>query len=239
MEKLKEALDRLIATLPNEVEFRRTLENLFSVYPFNEYEFIISALLGANKLTFDDYVELRDAYIARNRFLYLFEMSSPRGFGEAWAQGHLSELVPDMMKPSKKLDADYSGEYDFLLDGAIKIEVKASRAVDFDTSEPLYVKALATDSPKDFDMNFQQVKPACCDVFIWLGVWRDKIRYWVLASKEVADNKYYSHGQHRGNVGEGQLHLKRDNLQEFARYEIPSTDLLHAIRDAYHRQHAS
>ncbi|NOT57928.1 MAG: hypothetical protein HOP18_25270 [Deltaproteobacteria bacterium] len=239
MEKLKEALDRLIATLPNEVEFRRTLENLFSVYPFNEYEFIISALLGANKLTFDDYVELRDAYIARNRFLYLFEMSSPRGFGEAWAQGHLSELVPDMMKPSKKLDKDYSGEYDFFLDGTIKIEVKASRAVDFDTSEPLYVKALATDSPKDFDMNFQQVKPACCDVFIWLGVWRDKIRYWVLASKEVADNKYYSHGQHRGNVGEGQLHLKRDNLQEFAQYEIRSTDLLHAIRDAYHRQHAS
>lgn len=239
MEKLKEALDRLIATLPNEVEFRRTLENLFSVYPFNEYEFIISALLGANKLTFDDYVELRDAYIARNRFLYLFEMSSPRGFGEAWAQGHLSELVPDMMKPSKKLDKNYSGEYDFFLDGTIKIEVKASRAVDFDTSEPLYVKALATDSPKDFDMNFQQVKPACCDVFIWLGVWRDKIRYWVLASKEVADNKYYSHGQHRGNVGEGQLHLKRDNLQEFAQYEIRSTDLLHAIRDAYHRQHAS
>jgi hypothetical protein len=239
MEKLKEELDRLIATLPNEVEFRRTLENLFSVYLFNEYEFIISALLGADKLTFDDYVELRDAYIARNRFLYLFEMSSPRGFGEAWAQGHLSELVPDMMKPSKKLDKDYSGEYDFLLDGTIKIEVKASRAVDFDTSEPLYVKALATDSPKDFDMNFQQVKPACCDVFIWLGVWRDKIRYWVLASKEVVGDKYYSRGQHRGNVGEGQLHLRRDNLQEFAQYEIRSTDLLQAIRAAYQRQHAA
>lgn len=45
-------------------------------------------------------------------------------------------------------------------------------------------------------MNFQQVKPACCDVFIWLGVWRDKIRYWVLASREVAHSNYDSTGQH-------------------------------------------
>ena len=231
-------MDRLIATLPNEADFRQKLSDLFSVYPFNEYEYIISTLLAAEKLTFDVYLDLRDGYISRNRFLYIFEISAPRGFGEAWAQGHLSELVPDLVKPSKKLDKDYSGQYDFFLDGKIKIEVKASRAVDFDTTEPLYVKALATDSPKDFDMNFQQVKPACCDVFIWLGVWRDKIRYWVLASKEVSGNRYYSVGQHRGNVGEGQLHIRRDNMNEFTQYEARSTGLLQAIREAYSRQHS-
>jgi hypothetical protein len=236
MEKLRLELDRLIASLPHEADFRRKLEDLFSVYPFSEYEYIISALLSAGKLTFDEYVELREDYIARNRFLYVFEISAPRGFGEAWAQGHLSELVPDLVKPSKKLDKSYSGEYDFILDGATKIEVKASRAVDFDSEGPLYVKALTTDSPKDFDMNFQQVKPACCDVFLWVGVWRDKIRYWVLASREVAGNKYYSGGQHRGNVGEGQLHLKRDNIKDFPKYESRSTSLLQAIRDAYKRQ---
>lgn len=235
MEKLKQELDRLIATLANEADFRQKLAELFSVYPFNEYEYIISTLLAADRLTFDEYIELRDGYISRNRFLYIFEISAPRGFGEAWAQGHLSELFPDLVKPSKKLDKDYSGQYDFFLDDKIKIEVKASRAVDFDTTEPLYVKALATDSPKDFDMNFQQVKPACCDVFIWLGVWRDKIRYWVLASKEVSGNKYYSVGQHRGNVGEGQLHIRRDNIKEFTQYEAYSTNLLKAIRDAYQR----
>lgn len=237
MEKLRNELDRLVASLPDVDNFRAKLESLVSVYPFNEFEYIISALLGADKLTFDDYVELRDSYIDRNRFLYIFEIGAPRGFGEAWAQGHLSELVPDMAKPSKKLDKGYSGEYDFFLAGRIKIEVKASRAVDFDSTEPLYVKALAVDSPKDFDMNFQQVKPACCDVFIWLGVWRDKIRYWVLASKEVSGNKYFSEGQHRGNVGEGQLHVKRDNIKEFQTYEAHSNDLLRAIRKAYKRQH--
>jgi len=49
-------------------------------------------------------------------YLYIFEISAPRGFGERWAQGHLKELVPDLQKPSKKLDPEYSGQYDFFLD---------------------------------------------------------------------------------------------------------------------------
>jgi len=86
---------------------------LISVYPFNEYEFIISTLLGADVLSLDDYYVLRDEYIARNLYLYIFEISAPRGFGELWSQGHLKELVPKLIKPTKKLDAEYSGQYDF------------------------------------------------------------------------------------------------------------------------------
>lgn len=236
MEILQKELDDLIATLPDVDAFRASLETLVSVYPFNDYEYMIAKLLAADKLTHDEYIELRDGYLARNLFMYIFEISAPRGFGEAWAQGHLKELVPELQKPSKKTDPSYSGEYDFFLDGKIKIEVKASRAVDFDSDAPLYVKALASDSRKRFDMNFQQVKPACCDVFLWIGVWRDVIRYWVLASKEMASNRYYSTGQHRGNVGEGQLHLKDDNLREFSEYEAKSNRLAEAIRKAYGRQ---
>jgi hypothetical protein len=236
MEKLQKVLDSLTATLPNAEAFRRSLDTLVSVYPFNEYEYIISALLAAGKLTYDDYIELRDSYVGRNLFLYIFEISGPRTFGEAWAQGHLKELVPDLQKPSKALDPSYSGEYDFLLDEKIRMEVKASRAVDFDSDEPLYVKALSSHSTKRFDMNFQQVKPACCDVFVWVGVWRDVIRYWVLSSKEMASNRYYSVGQHRGNIGEGQLHVKDDNIREFSAYEAKSNQLALAIRTAYERQ---
>lgn len=236
MEELRQELDRLLATLPNTSAFRASLETLVSVYPFNEYEYIIATLLAAGKLTHEAYVELRDSYIARNMFLYVFEISAPRGFGEAWAQGHLKELVPEIQKPSKNLAPSYSGEYDFQLDGKIKIEIKASRAVDLESNEPLYVKALASDSKKRFDMNFQQVKPACCDVFVWIGVWRDVIRHWVLASKEMESNPYYSSGQHRGNVGEGQLHLKDDNIHDFSVYEAQSNQLATAIRNAYDRQ---
>ena len=238
VEELRKFLDEMIATLDNAEEFRERLEQLVSVYPFNEYEYIISTLLGLDKLTLDDYVELRDDYIARNLFLYIFEISAPRGFGETWAQGHLKELVPDLVKPRKKLDPQYSGQYDFFLDGKIKIEVKSSRAVDFDSDDPLYVKALSSDSDKQFDMNFQQIKPACCDVFLWVAVWRDRIRYWVLSSREVETNHHFSPGQHRGNVGEGQLHLKRDNIQDFSQYECRSDGLLNAIRAAYIRQQA-
>jgi len=236
MEKLQAELDQLLDRLKDADEIKARIETLISVYPFNEYEFMISTLLGAGVLTLDDYYILRDEYIARNMYLYIFEISAPRGFGEMWSQGHLKELVPELVKPTKKLDPNYSGQYDFLLEDKIRIEVKASRAVAFQTDEPLYVKALASDSESQFDMNFQQIKPGCCDVFVWIGVWRDVIRYWVLASREVEGNKYYSGGQHRGNVGEGQLHVKKENIEDFQGYECRPSDILAAIKDAYNRQ---
>jgi hypothetical protein len=236
MEKLQQKLDELLSHLKDEKDGRDRLDTLLSVYPFDRFEYLISILLGKGVLSLDSYYEIRDEYIARNLYLYIFEISGPRSFGEAWAQGHLKELVPDLVKTSKKLDQTYSGEDDLFLDGKIRIEVKASRAVDFDTNEPLYVKALASDSKKPFDMNFQQVKCGCCDVFVWIGVWRDVIRHWVLSSQEVESSKYYSRGQHRGNVGEGQLHVKQDNISDFVKYEVKGPDLLKAIRDAYKRQ---
>lgn len=236
MDTLRQTLDTLLDSLPESTGFRQRLADLISVHPFNEYEYIIAALLTAGCLSHEEYLDLRASYIARNMYLYVFEIGAPRGFGEQWTQGHLKGLVPDLQKPTKKLDPTYSGEYDFLLDEKIKVEVKASRAVDFDSREPLYVKALSSTSTKRFDMNFQQVKPGCCDVFVWVGVWRDSIRYWVLAAKEVETNRYYSVGQHRGNVGEGQLHLRHDNTDEFIRYESRSDKLAYAIRAAYQRQ---
>lgn len=238
MEQLKEKLFGLVQKLEKEKhdQVMQRLEDLVSFYPFNEYEFLISSLMGYNKITIDDYYELRDDYIARNLYMYVFEISAPRGFGEAWAQGHLKEIAPELVKPTKKLDQNYSGQYDFFLDGEIRIEVKASRAVDFDSRDALYVKALSSESKKRFDMNFQQVKPACCDVFVWVGVWRDVIRYWVLTSDEVSGNKYYSRGQHRGNTGEGQIHLKDDNIQQFSTFESKARELLESIRAAYRRQ---
>ncbi len=235
MEHLQEQLDLLLNQVSNANGIRTRLENLVSVYPFNEYEYIISHLLAADVLSLDAYYELRDEYLARNMFLYIFEISAPRTFGESWAQGHLKELVPDLQKPSKKFDPDYSGQYDFLL-GDIKIEVKASRAVDADLNAPLYVKALASDSKRPFWMNFQQIKPGCCDVFVWVAVWRDTIKYWVQSSHEVENNPHYSKGQHRGNVGEGQLHLRQDNIRDFDKFQVKSDNLRQAIIDAYDRE---
>ena len=163
-----------------------------------------------------------------NKYLYVFEITAPRTFGETWAQRHLNEVVPELKRPSTAYDPEYSGQYDFWYDG-IRIEVKASRAVKRKSGDALILKALSSDSKQGFDMNFQQIKPGCCDVFVWIAVWRDVIRYWVLSSDEVAKNKYYSTGQHRGNVGEGQLWLKETNIAEFDDYEVGVRDILTRI----------
>ncbi|OGO40081.1 MAG: hypothetical protein A2Z03_05040 [Chloroflexi bacterium RBG_16_56_8] len=236
MEKLKAQLEELLTRLENATELRAKVKELVSIYPFSEYEYIISHLLASKKLSLDEYYQLRNDYLDRNLYLYLFEISAPRGFGELWAHGHLKELVPSLQRPSKQTDPNYSGEYDFFLSPNIRIEVKASRAVEFRSSAPLYLKALASDSQKQFDMNFQQIKPACCEVFVWLAVWRDVIKHWVIPSYEVENNRNYSKGQHRGNIGEGQLHLNKDNIHEFDKYLVQAKDIEAAIRAAFKRE---
>lgn len=241
MDYLKQRLDQLVDGLSEDKRemIRDRLACLVSVYPFNEYEYIVSSLMSFGKITLDDYYDIRDEYIARNMYLYIFEIGSPRGFGEQWAQGHLKGLVPDLEKPTKKLEQNYKGDYDFLLptdENLVRIEVKASRAVNAGSAEPLYVKALSAESKHPFWMNFQQIKPAHCDVFVWIAVWRDIIKYWVLSSDEVKENKHYSTGQHRGNVGEGQLHLRHDNINNFEMYGVKSNELKEAIIRAYERQ---
>jgi hypothetical protein len=204
------------------------LENLYSVYPFNKFEYIISHLIGTNLLSIGQYLDIRNSYLERNKYLYIFEITAPRTFGETWAQNHLNEIVPELRKPTTSLDNGYSGQYDFWYKGT-RIEVKASRAVRRKGGEALITKALSSDSKYGFDMNFQQIKPACCDVFVWIAVWRDVIKYWVLSSDDVKNNPYYSSGQHRGNTGEGQLWIKESNIRDFSEYEVGVRDLLNAI----------
>ena len=54
--------------------------------------------------------------------------------------------------------------------------------------------------------------------------------------KNRLDTLIYSKGQHRGNVGEGQLHLNHDNIKKFQKYLCRSNELLNKIRIAYKRQ---
>jgi len=203
----------------------KIIEDDVSIFPFNEYEHLICHFLESNGLSFEKYIEIRTEYINENPNLWVFEISAPRGFGEKFAQTYVNGLCRELVKPSKKTDPTYSGEYDFWLDD-IKIEVKASRAVDANSSEPLYMKALSSDTVKPFLMNFQQLKPTCCDVFIWVAVFRDAITIWVLGSAEVSEHPLYSRGQHRGNKGnEGQLHVKHDNISQLAAFKLGDKDL--------------
>jgi len=206
-----------------------------AIFPFNEYEHLICNLIDKGGMSYDQYIEIRTEYISENPNLWIFEISAPRGFGEKFAQTYVQGKCSKLKKPNKKIDPNYSGEYDLWLDG-ITIEVKASRAVDSDSDEPLYMKALSRNTKKRFLMNFQQLKPQCCDVFIWVAVFRDEIVLWIMNSNEVLINPLYSKGQHRGNKGnEGQLHVKHDNIHLLSKFELQGDNIEKAIRDAVKR----
>lgn len=238
MERLQEQLREFIGRMEDHAAFASSLDELLSVYPFNEFEYIVSTLLAGQKVSLDEYLELRRSYVERNLYLHLFE-EGPRGFGEVWAHAHLRELAPSLRIAGKQFDPGFDGEYDLFCEPRIRIEVKASRAVEFNRDAPLYVKALASNSTKPFDMNFQQIKPACCDVFVWVAAWRDVIKYWVIPSHDVEASRYYRQTQHRGNAGEGQLHLNQSNIHDFDLYLVQPKDIEAAVARAYEDQSRS
>ncbi|AEF81535.1 hypothetical protein [Leadbettera azotonutricia] len=248
METLEKELDTLIDKLNNSINFRMELENISSVYPFSKYEYIISTLLSKNVLSFDDYLELRDTYINRNLYLYLFEMA-PRTFGDTWGLSHLMSLEPCLQRPNKKIDPTYQLEYDLYLpcpNGNIKVEVKASRAQDRDKAdEPMIVKAFSSKSKGNFLMNFQQLKPSCCDVFIWIAAYRDSIKYWVLKNSVIQKHHDFT-PQHRNEntskrekdydkaeIYEGQIMITNANISSIKEYMVNSRGIRQAVIEQF------
>ena len=209
------------------------LDKLYTVYPFNKFEYTISHLIAKEIISLDEYINIRAEYLQRNKYLYLFELA-PRTFGETWGQQHLMEIVPEFQIPTKKLDPTFKGEYDLLLND-IHVEVKASRAVKKVGGDTLANKALSSNSKFKFDMNYQQLKPGCCDVFVWIAVWRDKIDYWIISSKDVQNNPLFSN-QHRasqisetGEVIEGQIHINDSNYSDFEKHRVNVRDIYNKI----------
>jgi hypothetical protein len=207
----------------------------YAVFPFNDYEYMITNMLNRGCLTFERYLDIRSEYISNNPNLWIFEISAPRKFGENFAQTYIMGKSSNIKKASKKLDPDYSGQYDLWFDG-IRIEVKASRVVSSDSDEPLYMKALSRNTKQPFLMNFQQLKPQYCDVFIWLAVFRDEILIWVINSQTILNHPLYSVGQHRGNRGnEGQMHITHENINQLDEFILGNRNIEEVLSEEANR----
>jgi hypothetical protein len=76
-------------------------------------------------------------------------------------------------------------------------------------------------------MNYQQIKADMSDVFIFIGVWIDRIVYWVMSKKEIESNKYLS-PQHRGGI-EYQIGITHKNISEFDIYKVEPNKLGHVV----------
>lgn len=206
------------------------LSGLKSIYPFNEYEYRLMYLLNKKVITFKEYESLQNAYVNANPYLNLYNIS-PRVFGEIWAQQHLVDLDSRFKKPSRTVDGKYSGDYDLYLENGkkiIKVEVKASRAINTKVRGGLETKALSFELREPYWMNFQQLKLGIADIFIFIGVWIDKICYWVLTNKEVKEHPLRSH-QHRGGI-EFQIGITERNFSEFKKFLVKPEKLVDTIK---------
>jgi site-specific DNA-methyltransferase (adenine-specific) len=229
-------LNALIERLDDPDSFRVLLDAIANVYPFNRYEYTIANLLGHGKMSLPEYEQLRQEYVAAYGYPYreVFEIRGPRTFGDKWVSAHLVSVAPGLKRASRILDTGYGNQdYDFWLDPGIRIEVKAGRVVGKSAqgiSEPL-----TSSSNQHFDVNFQQIKVRLADVFVLVAVWLDVVRYWVFNSAEITSFKGFSSAQHKGNVGEGQLHLTNRNIGLFEPFEAQIDELERKIIKAYQR----
>ncbi len=222
-EKLRAYLENLTRSLSGQDKLflSARLESLASAFPFNEYEYILSFLLARQIISFNDYEALRNQYVSANRYLALFGLA-PRIFGQVWGETHLRDLDSRFIKPSRELDPHYDGQYDLLIE-KVKVEVKSARAINTRRQGEIVSKALRYDSDEPFWMNFQQLKLDICDVFVFIGVWVDKLRYWVLSNKEVQENPARSN-QHRGGI-EYQIGITHRNIDQFNRFMVEAGSL--------------
>lgn len=227
LRELRQYLDQLTSSLePEEREvLQARLQGLVSVFPFSEYEFILMFLRDREVISFEDYEKLRDNYVSANRYLDLFSLA-PRVFGQIWGEKHIMDLDPRFRKPDRSLDPEYDGEYDLWMEG-VKVEVKASRAIHTKKRGSIVSKALRYESDDPFWMNFQQLKLDACDVFIFIGVWVDRIVCWVVLNEDAKRNEYLSH-QHRGGI-EYQIGITNKNIHEFERFQTSPDQLGDAV----------
>lgn len=200
-----------------------------------DYELVYVALQDEGLLSFREYSLLKQEFQERNKYLSLIKITAPTAFADQ-AIDHIIGLFPVLQLTKNNKSIKTKGEYDLFYkkdkEGFLKIEVKAGRAVDRTLKNVPYDRRAFSSLDKNglFDMNFQQMKPDCFDVAILMGVWTDKIRYWVLSSKEMRNHKHFSSGQHRGNKGyEGQIHIKTENLGDFKQFEVEEDKILETV----------
>lgn len=226
MKKLLPILEKL--SIDNNLK----IEKYDTIFPFNYITDLINLLLKNKIITFEYYDKLKEEYLIRNKYLFLYNLSS-KVFGTSWGEKHILSIVPELKKPSKFVSGSFKKEYDlFYLENLIRIEIKASRAVENikGFSRGIFEKALSyqdllSDKYK-FWMNYQQIHPLLCDVVILIAVFTDYILYWVISSKELLENKYYKDFQHRGNKNEGQIWVSNENYKEFNQFISEEKNLL-------------
>lgn len=241
MKILKEKINKLLNDDSNNNQIIKEIATAQSLDPFSTEARQLSFLLSTGKITYEEYNEMGKDFCERNRqqnkYIELFDMS-PRTFGQTWGEQHIRKLFPDLQKATKESLADtypdFDGEFDLWTDG-IRVEVKACRANSTNTKGSLSSRAYTHEEAKasNFKYHYQQLKPSCCDIFIWIGVCKDELIYWVLTSEELqksgklgSQHRNENTGKKDAEVFEGQVFMTEEELTPFL---VSEKDLLSKI----------
>lgn len=238
MKELQYKLRLMLKNSNADTAIIETITKEKSVFPFSIEGRVMAYLLASKSISYEQYLELYRDYVKRNQYLELFDMA-PRTFGETWGEKHILSLFPEFVKATKEnvssVYPDFDGEFDLWLDG-IRVEVKACRANSVKSGGSLASRAYLHSEAYSslFKYHYQQLKPSCCDVFIWIGVCRDDLIYWVLTSEELLKTGKLG-SQHRNEntkiagvtVYEGQVFMTEDELKPFL---VEEKDILNAVR---------
>lgn len=230
MKELRKRLDYLLNNSNGENDVIDAIKEEPSVVPFSTEAHLLAYLLSIGEITYDDYIKLDrefcERYQKENKYIELFDMA-PRTFGQTWGERHIRKLFPQFIKATKKnlaaLYPSFDGEFDLWVDG-IRVEVKACRANSETARGSLASRAYthAEAQKANFKYHYQQIKPSCCDVFIWIGVCRDVLLYWVLSSGELHGTGKLGPQHRNENTGvagipvfEGQVFMTEEELKPF------------------------
>ncbi len=226
MNELHKEIEELLKDNPKQLSEIEEIRKEKAVFPFSTESRMLAYMLSLGVLSYEQYERISREYSKRNRFLELFELA-PRTFGETWGEKHLLSLFPEFEKATKENLADrypgFDGEFDLWLDG-IRVEVKACRANSDKKGGSLASRAYLHEEAiqQGFKYHYQQLKPSCCDIFIWIGVCRDELIYWVLTSEELkrtgklgSQHRNENTGMDGVEVFEGQVFMTEEELSPF------------------------
>lgn len=144
---------------------------------------------------------------------YKIILLAPRSFGEGLCETFMSKIL--------HIDKSDDGTYDLKSDR--KVESKFSRALrKVDLSDlikyflsPKLPTFVDSAGDEEFLCNIQQIKTELFDLLYYGVFFNDYIYIFSITPEKIKSDKNlgYSDKQHRGNKGEGQFHIKRENFR--------------------------
>lgn len=143
-------------------------------------------------------------------------------FGEVWSSEHLMKNIPTLKKPdTTKYDLIYGDE---------KIETKAARIRNHDKIDEFHnYTPMKYNEKGTWRISFNRIKNYA-DTFIFILVWLDKTKYYILTKDEVFNFVHRTDRQGRGSPDEFLIPISNTTLKDLEPYETTIEELREIYR---------